>query len=463
MPEEIAEVTPPAESATDTPTDVSEATPAEPVDKWDVDFSAKEEVAEVETPVTEPEQTPVIEEAKAEEPNAPEDEPTPEEIEAAQGGPVRLGRAQLREVESKVITPLRDPSIPIADVRQAIAQFQPERMRELEQTIVDESVERYPDKWLEAVTGIEGLTVDKVKNWHENPQAEKPTTESSDDLGSYLSEFYGDNWKDPAYHAQMDKEDARLANIAIRLDQMKGQEQNPEWKVEKEKLEAKLNDLQPKVDAFLSQQETEYKNFEQSTYETIRDEYVKEVEGRVVPKILTEAGLDVSENDTANVKAVKEMVRGAFTSEDGASQFDLYLGSKYPGRESLGKTIQGIDRELTLAAQKQALAEKKAAPGDKQRLLSEAQAHRAEAKSQQDAVTVMHKKAAAEFLKTLEAPMALLEENAQLQRQLGLNGSRVEITGSASAPGKSLNETIREKGEGKWDIDFLSEQMSQAR
>jgi hypothetical protein len=73
----------------------------------------------------------------------------------------------------------------------------------------------------------------------------------------------------------------------------------------------------------------------------------------------------------------------------------------------------------------------------------------------------MHKKAAAEFLKTLNAPMALLEENAQLQRQLGLNAGRIEITGSASAPGKTLREEVREKGDDKWNVDFLQEKMSQ--
>jgi hypothetical protein len=479
MPEEIqtSDVleTPAEPVQTETPApEVNVETPVNPDEKWEnVTFAATTEdeppgepakaqtdPATEEDPKSDGEATPATETADGEQPDVEGDDddelPTAEEL-IASGGAPRLTRKQLNKVRNEIVEPFRNPDVPITDVRQALSAFAPQRMHELELAIVNASAENYPDAWAEAITGIEGITVERIKELAANPPAQTaPTSEPSEDVEQMLTKYYGDKWKDSANDAELDEADRPIAALLrhIATHNADSRQRDSEWEVKAKNLEEQLNTLTPQVEDFKKAQEADFTRYEQTVYDKKVNEYRSAVEGRVMPATFADAGLDVSENDTDTVKAVKEMVKGLFTPayEGTTSQFDLFLSNAYSGREALGKAIQRVDKLIDQAATLEATAEKKAKTPEKAKELLDAAAQLwAQANDDRDALTVMHKQAAKEFVKAQSVPMSLLEENAQLRRQLGLNGKRVEVTGSASAPGKTLAERLKEVEGDKWE------------
>lgn len=476
MPEELVS------DVSDASTDVSseapssatdeESTPVQSADdKWNaIDFSAKEE-NEVE-PV--PAESAVEEEGAAaevvdESTETVEEDELPElsAVESSDGVPLPLSRKIFREVEAKTLTRLRNPDAPVADVIQGFSEFHPQRWAEVEKTIgvefVHKSAEDFPNEWLQAITGIEGLTVDQVKELVARPDVQTSAeVEPIDEIETYLTEFYGEDWKDPQKDHLLSADDVNAAKLArqLRILQDNNTANDSKQQTKIDALQKSLDEIMPQIEAVQTEQKLELERLEHQYYTTGVNDYRRAIEQRIMPKVFTEAGLDANENDSDAVKAVKDEIKSAFTSkydENGGAEFDLYLSYQFPKREMLGKVVQRVDALLANEGKLKAQADKKASsPDDAARLRKEAASIRQQADTEQATLAVLHLEAARDFVKSKSALMAVLDENAQLQRQLGMNGRRVEIVGSASANGQTFVESLKDKTtDEKWNAENI--------
>lgn len=394
-----------------------------------------------ETVVEPPQSEEVEDEPEAETPSADEGSETIAE------SPYKLNRKDLRKAEAQLITPFRDPETPIEDVLKSMYEFNPIRTRELTEAVAKDLVSAYPDDVLQAVTGIEGITVEQVKQAVSGqPTATVPDIENSDYQAAIdtLTEIYGDNWRDPANDAELIGDDA-LYVPALR-DALKKQD-TTEKDAEIQALKTQLEELKPTVESIKTEQQASFERQMNDAYKTAAVEYRGRIEGKVIPQLLQEAGMVVSEADTAEVKGVKELVNGAFQSvNEYASDFDLFASHDFSGKDQLLKVVSRVDKFLNDASKAQAEASRATKDAVRQRYSAEAESLRQQAMMEEDTLAVLTQKAAKEFLASprLAPVVKLLERNADLERLVNQSAVRPELLGSAtSAGGESWADRVK--------------------
>lgn len=405
--------------------------------------------APVEDPVTADSlwssETPVIEEeAKPDEGIPPAEAPAASEEIPAQGGTpaeeveeaydFKLNRKELREIDKDFLSPFRNPDIPITQAYEALASRWPKRAEALAQEILDTSIAKHPDQWMSALLGTE-ITVDKVKErLNSEPQ---PSTIATPNEGiarsiQVLTDEYGESWRDPANDENIadPSERAAIQGFRTQLATIEASEAG------KSALQEELTGLRSRFETIEKTQEVEFQNKITATHQTFSSEYREKIESGGLQKLLTDKSLVVSENDTPEVKGVKELVQSQFKPyHDMASNFDIFVMKEFTDRESFAKIIKRTDANLAEAAASSLKAQRAENDADRQRFEREVTAYKAEADREQDSLQVFYHKAASEFLETTNAPiMKLLEQNANLMRQLAANGERMEIVGGGVAP-----------------------------
>jgi hypothetical protein len=405
----------------------------------EVNESAEEnQTEETPEPVAEPE-------------NEPEEEP--ESLDASK--PTPLSRRKLREVEEKFITPLRDPDAAIETVWQGLRELNPQRADDLAQLLINDSASKHADKWIEALTGIEGATVESVKQKFSGEPTQPDTFQS---LVTHLDGLYGDTWKDASQDESLLDED-RLVVQALRDHLQKGQTVTTEKDAEIAKLRDQLDKLQPEIETIKTQQEAEYERHVTETKERSQTEYQEQVMSRVVPKLLEDNGLNVSEQDTPTVRAAKEEMAEKFKQIDGdMSDFEYFLIKRFSQKEDLGKKMSRVGKYLDLAAKAEASAKRERDANRRSELVRTAEAYRSDAKEEQDSFVVLSQNAGKEFLGKTNL-MKLIEENAQLRTQNSKANFRPEIVGQAAVAGATSHRDKIMQSDDPWGIP-LSEGLT---
>ena len=388
-----------------------------------------------------------------------EEEPTLEEVLSAEGRPLNFNREQLRIADNQVLKPFRDPQTPITEVRERFRSFHPTRFQELEQTIVNESAQNHPDQWLQAVLGLEDVTVDSVKDAllkRDNPvsQPEQLDTEK------YLNDLYGEDWKDSVNDESILPEDLNAVKAqrkVLELDALVNSG-NSELQEKLDKATRELEKQSSLIEEVKKTQEAEFQRAVEASHKASTEEYRTQVEQKAIPKLFTELGLTPSENDAEDVKSVKEGVNAYFQPSYGhISEFDLFMSEGFTQREAIGNIVRRVNGLL----QEAAVADAKSKQDPSQAEV--AKSLQARAMDEQNALSVLTKSAAKEFLESprVKGQMALLERISDLERRLALSG-RQEIIGSTDTiSGSTFKDQLKEK-EDKWDADFISSQLSQS-
>jgi hypothetical protein len=439
MENEQSEVTEQTETVVEeasTPAETTEVT--EQGDPWESPLLPPEASTGDEEQVVEETDTPEVT-AQAEETETAEtveteeeaEEVDPEVLEASPDRPSPLSRRKLREVEEKFITPLRDPDSPIETVWDGLRDINPQRANDLAQMLINESANKYADQWVEALTGIEGATVESVKQKFSGEPTQPDTFQT---VAERLNEFYGDAWKDPAQDEALLDED-RVVAQALREYLSKGQTVSDEKDTEITKLKEKLESLLPEIENIKTQQEADFERYVVETKQKSQNEYQEAVMSRVVPKLIEEHGLKVSEQDAPIVKKAKEELSEKFKQHDGdMSDFEYFALRRFTGKDDLVKKIGRVEKYFDLAAKAEAGAKRERDTNKRDELLRTAEAYRADAKQEQDSFVVLSRKAGKEFLEK-NSTMELLEQVAHLQTQLSQANFRPEIVGQAAVAG----------------------------
>lgn len=406
------------------------------------------EVAETEEPKEVPSEE--VPEEKVEEPETEEPE---EELQVEEIPTKKFSRTRLRQIEKEVLIPLTDPDVDVKDAFEALRNLAPQRTQEILASAVRESATAYPDDWLQVITGIEGITVDGIKEKFSDVEQAKSEPQFAD-AEQRLTELYGEDWRDPNNDGEMLDEDKFLAQILRTIDGQKGVKDQ-----EIEALRKQLDELQPKIDEVTTAQEAEFQARFQETFNNSVNEFRGKVEKSALPKLFEETGLNDSADDTDSVKALKASIRQSFEPEyDLESAFDRFLMHGYEQKEMVGKVIGRVGKYLEQAAQAEVLAMKDKKNAD--RYKAEARSLRQQADDERDALTVLTRKAAKSFLESPynAARMKVLEENADLQRRLSQVTGRKEVVGQ-TVP--SMSDPWRDKiKEDPWNTDVLDERLA---
>jgi hypothetical protein len=381
--------------------------------------------------------------------------------------PAPLSRRKAEKVVKGLIEPLRDPNTPIQDVLSAFAEFHPTRTQEMAEAIVADSVGQYPDAWLQHITGL-NVTVDQIKEWAamggrqpSNPTPAVGNAESFDSTIADLNELYGDEWRDPAndeYLLDADKAVARAMRSQVT--------QNSEYVALQEELaaaKAQLQELQPQIESIKTAQEAEFEQAINTAYANEVDEYRMKVENNAIPVVLEAKGLALTDSDSAEVKAAKQLLYQRFMPVEGyGSDFDIFLEKGFSGKDSMQKAMRRVAGYLSESVQLDAQAKRAANQMDAQSLKVKSNGLKEQALLEQDALTVWTRKAVTEFLDSghVKPILHLLQQNADLQRRLQSTG-RPEIVGQTAAIGgsnglKAVLQQAKQEGTNPFDVDISS-------
>lgn len=432
---------PVAETVVETPTESAPEAPSTSEDVWSTPFEfTAEEETEAPTEGQEPEAeiTPVAPETdETAEVVEEEDEAEPIQLEASADKPAPLSRRKLREVEDKVLIPFRDPDADVLDAYAGLHEINPARAEALAQALIQESIEQYPDHWAQVLTGIDGVTVESLKQKYSNVEPTQVTDGLQSEAEKQLTEFYGDSWRDPANDHEILDEHLPFVK-AFREQTGKESQALSEKELEIQKLQEELNSLRPEVESIKTAQQAEFELRVTQAKDAAVSEYQAQIEKRSLPHLFEQAGLKVSESDTDAVKGVKEYIQGQFKSQEGfMSPFEQFAVTQFSKRDDLGKIIARVDKYLDEATKAEVKAKTTKDANEVRRLEGIAQARRQDAKAEQDRLTVLHKAASQEFVKTIPV-MGILEELADANRRLALRG---EIVGTTAA---AVNSTWRD-------------------
>jgi hypothetical protein len=469
--------TTPAEA---TPEQVEAPTPDPTPVTWENAFEGKFDKAEPdvsETEVKDPSAPFPSDKAKPEEAEStdaaalidekPDEEPDIAEILEAKGDPFSFSRKELRKVEKEVLVPFRNPEVPINDVVTAFHKFNPLRTEEMVQTLVESAISAYPDDWVKQITGLD-LTVEDIKNLaNAEPQTpHRPEQSDDDSTEKYLTGLYGEEWRDKANDANLLDDDVQTARAYRQVLELKALVKNgdPEKQAKLDKAISELEELKPQVDAFKKYQDAQFENERSAIYNATVQEYRGAIEQHVIPKLFKEVGLETSEQDTDTVKNMKEYVRDRFSPVYGeASDFDMFVGQSYSGKDALGKTAQRVKTYFENAADFRAKA-KTATKTDAASHIEKADSLEQLALKEQNTLKVLYKAAATEFVSSpqMKSLIGVLEENANLRRQQSKSG-RKEIIGSTvtSTDPNAWKEELK-KAENKWDDNAIRERFAEA-
>jgi hypothetical protein len=377
--------------------------------------------------------------------------------------PVPLSRKKKLEAATRIIEPFRDPNTPISDVLEALTNYHPTRAQELMLEVAQSSAKAYPDEWLKAITGLD-VTLQDITDWHRGADNPAPTapSENSNEISTaiaQLTELYGENWRNLA-ETEIDSLDLPYVKaLKAHLDGQEAQSaKEAEYEAKFKEYEEKIASLKPEIDEIKSQKEAEYEAKREELFTSAVNEYRQTIEQTALPKVFKATGLEPSPEDAPEVAAVKELVSSHFKSVNGyVSDFDLFIAEGFSQKEQMSKAMQRVGAHLKEAAKLEAEAYRK--PKEKEGLLSQANALKAQAKNEQDALKVWTQKAAKEFLDGSLSPiMKLIEQNADLQRRLSQSGLRAEVVGGSSAPTGNafINQInkVKEQGGNVWDVDI---------
>lgn len=446
--------------------ETAEATPITTENVWDTPLEFPQQtVVEKEdesspSPESDSKEEPVAEEV-AEEPKeevqetAPEptDEPDDDvsvETQIDPDRPAPLSRRKKEEVVKKVIDPFRDPNTPPDQVFTALYELNPNRAEALAQEIARISAEAYPDEWLKTILG-EDVTVQQVKErLAGTPNQVLPESNPFDPVIQALDQTYGDVWKDGKRDDEILDEDLpyvkavrqHLAEAEVRAanDSLKDKEI--------EALKTELEKLKPEIDSIKTSQQAKFEKDVEDTYSTTVREFQSSIEQKSLDKLFKDSGLNPSEGDTPDVKALKELIKTRFDREQ-SGDFDYFVSNEFSDREAAAKVIARVDRHYRDAAQ--AEIEASLAKGEKaQQLKQKANSLRAEAQMEKDRLTVLHRKAAQEFLNKLSPMMKVLEENADLKRRV--SQTRPEIIGNTVTNAPDWKKKIQESDD-PWAVN----------
>jgi hypothetical protein len=464
MAEETTETTEvvaePAEAVAETASESVVEAPAEQQDNsWDTPLAFPTEAStEDEEPVAEETATPEVNESAEEnetaeaEPEAQEaDEEVDEEVLTAEADrPAPYSRRKLRDAEQKVLIPFRDPDAPVKDVFKGLAEINPQRAEQLAVELVHDAIQAYPDQWVEYITGIEGATVETIKNKFSGEPQE--TTDAFQTVVDSLTETYGDTWRDASQDDYLLDEHKEVAQ-ALREHLSKGSEVTTEKDAKIQELENQLASLQPQIEDIRTKQEAEFERFVVETKQKSQNEYQQAVMKRVVPKLIEEHGLKVSEQDSPIVKKAKEELAGRLSGQvDGdMSDFEYFALSRFSGKDDLIKKIGRVEKYFDLAAKAEADARRVKDANKRAQLQQTAEAYRADAKQEQDSFVVLSRKAGKEFLEN-SGTMELLEHVAHLQTQLSQANFRPEIVGQAAIAGASSYRDKINQADDPWAV-----------
>lgn len=453
---------------TETPVETSttevaaETTASNPWENFEFKLPEADE-AEADVAVSTEEVAPVPTEA-VESPNPSEGETAVEEddIEAVlaehdPNKPIPLSRKQKLELGKTLIEPFRDPSTPIEDVYNALTEFHPTRTQELAQTLVNASLEAYPDAYLKQITGLDVTVADIQRLVSEQGSGTPLNTAPTDELSEAvkaLTEVYGDEWRDAANDGNLLTEDLPLIR-AIRSQLGATDAKDAQIKA----LEDKIKSLEPEIDSIKQAKEAEYEAKKQEIFNADVDKLRSTIETKAFPAVFEKLNLTPKESDSEDVKAVKNLISTAFKPQgDYASAFDTFLETGFSKREEVGKAMQRIGDAFTQAANLEAQALRN--PKQANELKTQANALRSNASREQDALTVWAQNAANEFISTQYAPvLRLLEENAQLKLS---KGGRTEIVGnSVAGAGKDWRTEVKEFAEsGRNPFDAVADRFA---
>jgi hypothetical protein len=380
--------------------------------------------------------------------------------------PAPLSRRKAERVVKGVIEPFRDPSTPIEEVLNSLSEFHPTRTQQLAEVVVRQSVQAYPDQWLQSITGLD-VTVDQVREWAEQGGSSPSNTAStpaeystSNAAAEHLSNIYGEDWMNPANDVYLLAEDQVLAQAA--RDQMSKDAAYQQLQQELNLTRSQLNELQPQIDDIKTAQEAELEQAFVHSYTSQVDEYRESVEGDALPYVFALNDLAPKESDTAEVVAVKELLASRFQPIEGyGSDFDIFLEKQFSGRESMTKAMQRVANYLLESTKLETQAKRISSAVEANQLKVKAEGLKNQAYNERDALTVWTRKAAAEFL---ESPrvypiVELLQQNADLKRRVNSSG-RPEIVGQTTALGgytfQDHIKEAKEQGVNPFDVDISS-------
>lgn len=379
--------------------------------------------------------------------------------------PAPLSRRKAERVVKGIIEPLRDPNTPIGEVLTALAEFHPTRTQQLAEIIVQESVQAYPDAWLQSITGLD-VTVDQIREWAttggSTPANTAPVNAENTDLTgviSELNELYGDNWKDAANDGDLLSADVPLART-VRA-QLAQQDAYSALQQELEATRAQLGELKPQIDNIKTAQEAELEQALINTFQTQINEYREKIETNSIPRVLEAKGLAPKDSDPEEIKAVKQLVASRFQPAEGyTSDFDVFIETGFSGKDGMNKAIKRVANYVAEAAKLETDARRVGNTQQAETMRFKANSLREQAALEQDALTVWTRKAAAEFLETpmVKPILQVLERNAELQRRLNAVG-RPEIVGQTAAIGAEAGlqaqiKAAKAEGVNPFDLDI---------
>jgi hypothetical protein len=421
---------------------------------WDTpfpEFPVEEEVKEA-TPAVEKEgdKSPAPEsgeeKAKPEEEKEDDDEPEIALADIDPSKPPKLSRRQREKAVADIIDPFRDPSVPTEDVFNRLYALDPDRATSLVNTAVEKSVSSFPDEWLSQILG-ETVTVADVKAKLSTPTQAQAESDTFSEIEKSLTETYGDAWKDASRDDELLSEDKAFVQAirAYRSDEAAKNQQLSDSEKKIAELEQKLN---TELGSIKDAQTQQIQQDTESLYEQSVGEYRGDLEKKSLAKVFEDAGLNPSENDTPDVKAIKEFVTARFDFNK-SGDFDRFVGTEFSDREKAQTIIARVDQNFKDAAK--AEAEAKRATGDQAaQLRTQAKALRNKAQMEKATLTVLHRTAAQEFLgKALAPVMNVLKQNADLRRQLSQTRPEL-VNGAAAAAGDGWKERLQ-KSDDPWE------------
>jgi hypothetical protein len=352
----------------------------------------------------------------------------------------------LEKLETGVLTPFRDPNVPIADAFANLQQWMPTRADELAQEAATVSVAAHPNEWLSAILGSE-TTVESVKAALEgkgataySPQQLPNEVESfadtkeAQDLIEYFNTDYPElDWRDPANDSQIADIDLPALR-AFRTQVALSEKQNARIK----EMQSMIDGMKPEVDSIKEQQQVNFEKSIQADYQSLITTYRSSIEQEAFTAAFKAEKIDISPNDDEITKELKTVIQSQFSPyADGIpSRLDDFISHKFSDKDKLALVIQRVDKYHSQAAKLKAEAKvekDKSKAAEKQAKANSLLSHADEEKA---VLTVLAKQASKEFIQKENAPMKkALEEIQRLRQQLGSN-LRTEVVGESSAQGK---------------------------
>lgn len=410
-------------------------------------------------------------------------EPEVSETDAVQDAdkPAPLSRRKREAAVKSIIEPFRDEKVPPQQVFDALYELNPTRAQALAAEIAESSAQAYPDLWLSTILGEE-VTVEDVKqrlqavqsgeaatgitSANSTTQTVPSDTQSAADyqeVVNHLTDLYGEDWKDPNKDDDLFTEDRLYVDMVRK--HLAGQNVSAEKQSEKDaeiaRLKQELDSLKPEIENIKTAQQQEIELKIEEAYTTAAREYQSSLENRSLERFFEQAGLKDSPDDSDAVKQAKAFVRSRYDRER-SGDFDNYVMTKFGEREALMKMVERVDKNLKLAADADVRASKTANRAEAEKLRTAAESARRDAKAEQDRLTVLHRKASQEFLKSeLGFVNDLLEQIADRDRRLAQQGRAEVIGAAATGNGNSLVEKIK-NSPNPWEVDAFAEAFADA-